>query len=202
VTASPSEARAAAASEVAERFAALAGATSWSADHGTAKIVVPRRGWVEAHAALKGHLPFFSFLSAIDWSAEVAVGEPPRQEAVTGRYEVFTRLSDVDEGKAVIVSTDLPAADAAIASLIGVYGGANWHEREAYEMFGIDFVGHPNLIKLYLPDGFEGHPLRKSFALLSRQVKAWPGTVDVEAMPGGGSGEDGPSTENVEGGDA
>jgi NADH-quinone oxidoreductase subunit C len=202
VTASPFEARALAATEVAERFAALADATSWSADHGTAKIVVPRQRWVEVHATLKEHLPFFSFLSAVDWSAEVAVGEPPRPEAVTGRSAVLTRLSDVDEGKAVIVSADLPVDDAVIASLVGVYGGANWHEREAYEMFGIDFAGHPNLIKLYLPDGFEGHPLRKSFALLSREVKAWPGTVDVEAMPGAGDGDGGPSTENVEGGDA
>ena len=64
--------------------------------------------------------------------------------------------------------------------------GANWHEREAHEMFGIDFVGHPNLIKLYLPDGFEGYPLQKSFPLLTREVKPWPGTVDVEGMPGRG----------------
>ncbi len=198
MTGSPSEARAPEAPAVAERIAALAGAESWSGEYGTAKIVVPRERWVEVHSTLKEHFPFFSFLSAIDWSAEVAVGDPPRPEAVTGRYEVFTRLSDVDEGKALIVSTDLPADDAVIASLIGVYGGANWHEREAYEMFGIDFAGHPNLIKLYLPDGFEGHPLRKSFALLSRQVKAWPGTVDVEGMPDGG---DGPSTENAEAGD-
>ena len=51
-------------------------------------------------------------------------------------------------------------------------------------MFGIDFVGHPNLIKLYLPGDFEGHPLRKDFPLLARRVKPWPGIVDVEQMPG------------------
>ena len=56
-------------------------------------------------------------------------------------------------------------------------------------MFGIDFRGHPNLIKLYLPQEFEGHPLRKSFALGAREVKPWPGKVDVEGLP---------STENVE----
>ncbi|MCJ7725236.1 MAG: NADH-quinone oxidoreductase subunit C [Acidimicrobiia bacterium] len=200
MTESPSEAPAVEAAAVAERFAALADATSSSAEHGTAKIMVPRQRWVEVHQALKEHLPFFSYLSAIDWSAEVSVGEPPAEDAVTGRFEVVTRLSDVDEGKALIVSTDLPHDDATIASLVGVYGGANWHEREAYEMFGIDFAGHPNLIKLYLPDGFEGNPLRKSFRLLSREVKAWPGTVDVEGMPG--SADDGPSTENVEAGDA
>ncbi len=56
-------------------------------------------------------------------------------------------------------------------------------------MFGIAFDGHPNLVNLYLTDGFEGHPLRKSYALLTREVKPWPGTVDVEDMP---------STENPE----
>jgi NADH-quinone oxidoreductase subunit C len=79
--------------------------------------------------------------------------------------------------------------------LVNVYAGANWHEREAHEMFGIDFEGHPNLIHLYLPDSFVGNPLRKSYPLLSREVKPWPGTVDVEAMP---DGADEPSTENPE----
>ena len=56
-------------------------------------------------------------------------------------------------------------------------------------MYGIEFIGHPGLDHLYLPDAFEGHPLRKSFPLLAREVKPWPGRVDVEGMP---------STENVE----
>ena len=56
-------------------------------------------------------------------------------------------------------------------------------------MFGINFDGHPDLTNLYLPDAFEGHPLRKSYSLLSREVKPWPGKVDVEDMP---------STENPE----
>ena len=176
---------------VAEHFADLVEATDHSAAHATAKIVVPRERWVEVHEVLKEHLPFFSYLSAIDWSAEVAVGDPPAGDEVVERYEVMTRISDVDEGKALIVSTEIPKDDATIPTLIGVYGGANWHERETAEMFGIDFEGHPNLIKLYLPDGFQGHPLRKSFPLLSRDLKPWPGDVDVEDMP---------STDNVEGG--
>jgi NADH-quinone oxidoreductase subunit C len=68
-------------------------------------------------------------------------------------------------------------------SLVEIYAGANWHEREAYEMFGINFENHPNLEKLYLPDGYEGNPMLKSFELISREVKPWPGEVDVEGMP-------------------
>ena len=178
-------------SEIAERCAAMVGADSFSADHGTAKIRVAASRWVEVHEALRMDLPFFSWLSAIDWTAEVAVGDPP-EEGVEERYEVLSRLSDVGNGAGLIVSTDISKSDPRIASLSGVFGGADWHEREAAEMFGILFEGHPHLVKLYLPDGFEGYPLRKTFPLLSREVKPWPGTVDVEDMP---------ATENVEAGD-
>jgi NADH-quinone oxidoreductase subunit C len=182
VTASPSE--------IADRFAELVGGES-SSEFATAKIRVPAERWVEVHEALKPHLPFFSFLSAIDWATEVAVGDPP-EESVEDRFEVFSRLSDVTDGVGLIISTDVPKGEPRIATLTAVYGGADWHEREAAEMFGIVFEGHPHLVNLYLPDGFAGHPLRKTFPLLSREVKPWPGTVDVEDMP---------STENVEGGD-
>ena len=65
-----------------------------------------------------------------------------------------------------------------------MFVGANWHEREVAEMYGIDFAGHPDQRKLYLPTGFEGYPLRKDFPLLARRIKPWPGIVDVEQMPG------------------
>lgn len=87
------------------------------------------------------------------------------------------------EGKRVTFSTRLGHDQPALASLVDVYAGADWHEREAHEMFGIDFIGHPDLSHLYLPESFIGRPLLKSFPLLSREVKPWPGTVDVEAMP-------------------
>ena len=74
--------------------------------------------------------------------------------------------------------------DPRVESLVPLYRGADWHEREAWEMFGFTFEGHPGLRHLYLPGEFEGNPLRKDFPLLSREVKPWPGLVDVEAMPG------------------
>ena len=63
-------------------------------------------------------------------------------------------------------------------------------------MFGVNFVGHPNLVHMYLPGDFEGHPMRKDFPLLARRVKPWPGIVDVEPMPGGddeGDGDEAPA---------
>ncbi len=161
----------------------------WREELGTAKLSIARSDWVEAHRALKSRFPFFSWLSAIDWAAEVAVGDAPEMEEgeqMVERFEVLSRISDVSDGDGLILSTDVPKEDACVDSLTGVYAGADWHEREAAEMFGIDFIGHPNLVGLYLPDGFVGHPLRKSYALLSREVKPWPGDVDVEPREGDG----------------
>ncbi len=104
------------------------------------------------------------------------------------RFQLLARLVSPTSHLGLTLKADL-ADDAPVApSLIEVFAGADWHEREAREMYGIDFVGHPNLINLYLPGGFEGHPLRKDFPLMAREVKPWPGLVDVEAMPGEGDG--------------
>jgi NADH-quinone oxidoreductase subunit C len=84
----------------------------------------------------------------------------------------------------------VPDDDPAVATWIPVYAGANWHERETHEMFGIDLRrATPDLRNIYLPGDFEGYPLRKDFPLLARLVKPWPGIVDVEPMPGGGDDE-------------
>jgi NADH-quinone oxidoreductase subunit C len=194
VTPSPSE-TATEPATLAARLAELVGATGSSAEHGTVQIQVEREAWVEAIRTARDEagLAFFSWLSAVDWSRQVAVGDPPADpDTIEERYDVVCRLSSVVSADGALFVASLPKDDPRIDSLVPVFGGAAWHEREAAEMFGIDFTGHPHLVKLYLPEGFEGHPLRKSFALLSREVKPWPGTVDVEAMP---------STENREAGE-
>jgi len=152
--------------------------------HRTVKAFVKRDRWVDALRKARNDLGliFFSWLSAIDWANEVQVGDPPASH-VRERFEVLATVADITEGRRVTFTTDVPKDDARIDSLSEVYGGANWFERGAFEMFGIDFVGHPNLHKLYLPEGFEGNPMRKSFPLLSREIRPWPGSVDVEPMP-------------------
>jgi len=164
----------------------------------TVKVKVSPETWVDSHLVARDQLDlvFFSWLSAIDWTNEVEAGDPLSDE-VEERIELLTALSNVTDGRLVILSTDLPSEAPRIPTLVDVYAGANWHEREAHEMFGIDFDGHPNLIHLYLPESFLGNPLRKSYPLLSREVKPWPGKVDVEAMPEQKE-SDQPSTENPE----
>jgi NADH:ubiquinone oxidoreductase subunit C len=175
----------------------------------TVKVELDPADWVAALTRARDDLGlvFFSWLSAVDWSSEVEVGDPYPEE-VEDRIEVLATVGDISDGRRVTFSTTLPKESPSISSLVDVYAGANWHEREAHEMFGIEFEGHPNLAHLYLPDQFQGNPLRKSYPLLSREVKPWPGTVDVEKMPGDGDdgggaadeeeASDAPSEENPE----
>jgi len=152
--------------------------------HRTVKAHVKADRWVDALRKAQNDLGlvFFSWLSAIDWSNEVQVGDAPESH-ITERFEVLATVADITDGHRITFTTDISKDDPHIDSLVSVYRGANWHEREAFEMFGIDFIGHPNLHKIYLPEGFEGNPMRKSFPLLSRELRPWPGDVDVEPMP-------------------
>ena len=150
----------------------------------TVRVIVARDRWVETIVAAREELELFSWLSAIDWSKDLAVGEGVAEpDDLEERFEVLCRLSSVESDAGAIFVTTLPKDDPSIGSLTPHIGGAEWHEREAHEMFGIDFVGNTNLIPLYLPDDFEGNPLLKSYPLISREVKPWPGDVDVEDMP-------------------
>lgn len=169
---------------------------------GIIKVHVEADRWVESVRTLRDTFGFiyFSFLSAIDWTNDVRVGDPLSDETEE-RFEILAMIGDLGEGKFVTVSTTLDKDGATIDSLTPVFPGANWHEREATDMFGIEFAGHPDPGPLYLPDGFLGHPLRKDYPLLSREVKPWPGTVDVEGLPDSDDDDDSsdaPSTENPE----
>ena len=197
MSSSPSETATHPLQEFADHVAEAVGGTA-EIQFDTVKVRVSNQNWIGAHATARDDLDlvFFSWLSAIDWTNDVEAGDPLDEE-VDERIELMSALSDLTEGRLVVFSTDLPSENPTIPTLITTFAGANWHEREAHEMFGIHFDGHPNLIHLYLPDSFQGNPLRKSFPLLSREVKPWPGKVDVEAMPEDPSPDE-PSTENPE----
>ena len=101
------------------------------------------------------------------------------------RFQVFGRLYSTVRHIGVTFKADLDDENPRVQTWTGVYAGADWPERETWEMYGFVFDGHPNLTHLYLPGEFEGFPLRKDFPLLSREVKPWPGLVDVEPFPEG-----------------
>lgn len=169
-------------------------------------IRVASNDWETAGQTLKEALGFryFTFLSAVDWlpnpgldgektfSAEekktvdapsIVTDEKIRRAGGYSRFQVFGRLYNTDEALGVTITTDLDDETLSVATWTRLFNGADWHERETWEMFGIDFVGHPNLRHIYLPAEFEGFPLRKDFALSARLVRPWPGLVDLEEMP-------------------
>ena len=106
------------------------------------------------------------------------------------RFQVLARLYSTVRHIGVTLKADLDDDDPRIQTWTGVYAGADWCERETWEMYGFTFDGHPNLTHLYLPCEFEGFPLRKDFPLLAREVKPWPGLVDVEQFPATYQGDD------------
>ena len=122
-------------------------------------------------------LHFFDFLSAVDRS-EFA-DEP-------GGLELLVHVYSPEHNFHVCVHVPLDADNPVCPTITGIYMGADWHERETAEMFGIHFEGHPRLVNLYLPEDFEGHPLLRSFKLPTRGVKDWPGAKDPEEAAAGG----------------
>lgn len=141
----------------------------------TLAVDVPHRRWRAAVGALRDEAgcTYFDWLGAVD--------ETP------GGIRVVVRLVALPERPpgvdALLVRTLLPAGRARLDSLVPVYAGAAWHEREATEMFGLQFVGGVDAAPLLLAEEFEGHPLRKDFVLASRVVTGWPGAKD----PGDGA---------------
>jgi NADH-quinone oxidoreductase subunit C len=133
---------------------------------------------------------------AVGATADEATADESAAGLATGyaggdtRFQMLARVVNLNSGLGVTLKADLPDDDLSAPTWTDTYLGANWHEREAWEMFGITFVGHPGLVHLYLPGAFEGHPLRKDFPLLSRRVKPWPGIVDVEPLPGDDAGDE------------
>lgn len=142
---------------------------------GERTVTVAPEAWLTTleRARQQGYI-YFDWLTAVD-----------EQDA---GFDVFAHVAKIegDEKAArLLIRTSIPKDKPELPSAVAVYRGANWHERETSEMFGVAFTGHPNLIPLLLPDGFDGHPLRKDFVLAARVAKEWPGVKEP--------GEGGPS---------
>jgi NADH-quinone oxidoreductase subunit C len=95
-------------------------------------------------------------VTAIDWA-----------EGVSPRFTAVYHLYSTTKHDYVRVTADCTGDDAspAVPSVVSLWPGANWHERECYDMFGIKFEGHPDLRRILMWDGYPYHPLRKEFPL-------------------------------------
>jgi NADH-quinone oxidoreductase subunit C len=83
-----------------------------------------------------------------------------------GRFEVVYNLYSLKLKKYVRLKVLVEEEDPVLPTVTGVWPAANWHERETFDMFGLKFAGHPDLRRLYMPEEFEYHPLRKDFPLM------------------------------------
>ncbi len=86
-----------------------------------------------------------------------AVDYPP------DRIEIFAQIYSLPHRHKLTIKTILDRTDPRCPTLCGVYPAANWYERETYDLFGVIFTGHPDLRRLFLPDYWVGHPLRKDY---------------------------------------
>jgi len=100
----------------------------------------------------------FDYLSSVTAVDFLSFGRDPR-------FDVVYHLLSLEFYHRVMLKAAVPEDHPHIASVVEIWPGANWHERETYDMFGIVFDGHPNLTRILMPDDWEGHPLRKDFPL-------------------------------------
>jgi len=87
------------------------------------------------------------------------------------RFEMVYHLYSLTQNKRLRIKTRLSKKELRIASLTELWKNANWLEREVYDLFGINFEGHPDLRRIFMYDGFEGYPLRKDYPLRKRQPR-------------------------------
>ncbi len=113
---------------------------------------LPLERWQEFFAFAKETLGcrFFSFLTAVDWKEQ--------------GLEVVCRVENLEAGVGILAKTRL-GPDCRCPSLTSLYRGADWMERECYDMFGVRFEGHPDLRRILLSQDWEGYPLRKDYAV-------------------------------------
>jgi NADH-quinone oxidoreductase subunit C len=91
--------------------------------------------------------------------------------AAENRFELVYHLYSISRGERLRVKVSLPEGDFQVDSLAGLWHNANWLEREIYDMFGVEFRGHPDLRRILTYEEFEGHPLRKSYPWRKRQPR-------------------------------
>jgi NADH-quinone oxidoreductase subunit C/D len=132
---------------------------------GDLAVSVERGAWLEAATLLRDH-PELDYKLFLDLCGVDYLDKEGRDE----RYEVVLHAYSLSKKHHVRLKAALPESDATLASLTGLYRGANWFEREAWDLYGISFAGHPNLSRLLTHDDFVGHPMRKDYPTAQRHV--------------------------------
>ena len=132
--------------------------------HGQAVVYVPRESWHDVAEFLRDDQHFTQCLDVtavdhlVDQERLVVPGVAPE------RFEVVANFLSHPRNRRVRTICEVPSDDPKVASIADLYPGVNFGEREAFDMFGIDFEGHPDLTRILMPDDWKGFPLRKDDA--------------------------------------
>jgi NADH-quinone oxidoreductase subunit C len=102
------------------------------------------------------------------------------------RFEVVYHLYSVPLNQRIRIKVALEESDPSLPSLVPIWEGANWLERETWDLYGIAFVGHPDQRRIYLYEEFQGHPLRKDYPKAKRQPLIGPGSPHAVDARGSG----------------
>jgi NADH-quinone oxidoreductase subunit C len=129
---------------------------------GDAVVVIEKEALFPVVKFLKDKPPEYNLL--LDLTCVDYLGEEPRFEMV---YHLFS----LSQNRRLRVKARLQEKDLRIASLTAIWKNANWLEREVYDLYGVNFEGHPDLRRIFMYDGFEGYPLRKDYPLRKRQPR-------------------------------
>jgi NADH-quinone oxidoreductase subunit C len=116
--------------------------------------------------------PALAFDMLMDLTAVDYLTYPGREDGP--RFEVVYHLYSLAHNHRVRIKTRVDEDDAVVPSAVGLWPSANWFEREVWDMFGVRFSGHPNLMRLLLYEEFVGHPLRKDYPIDRRQPLIGP----------------------------
>ncbi|HEY4220148.1 MAG TPA: NADH-quinone oxidoreductase subunit C [Myxococcota bacterium] len=135
----------------------VADAVDGPARDGIDTVDVPADSWFAAAQALRDHEGFVRFI-------DLTVVDDPEAEL---RFEVHLLTYSMKEHRWGRLRT---RTSGALASVFSLYAGAHNYEREAFDMFGVTFAGHPQLTRILMPDGWKGHPLRRDEDLVVERV--------------------------------
>ena len=144
-----------------EALKAAHGDLAFSEFRDQTRVVAPLASIHDVLATLKEQLGF-------DYLVDVTCVDYLEYRDATDRFGMVYLLARVETNERITVRTFVNDPEPTVPSVVDLWEGANWLEREVWDLFGIRFTGHPDLRRIVLPDAFEAHPLRKDYPLQGR----------------------------------
>jgi len=150
--------------EVAAAVVARVAGSVFADSHGQAVVYVDRSAFADVATLLRDDVQFTMLMDVtvvdhlLDGSRAGVAG------VAAERFEVVANFLSHTRNRRIRIICQVPADDTTVPSLVPVYPGANFPEREAFDLYGITFDGHPDLTRILMPDDWHGHPLRKDDA--------------------------------------